>query len=68
MRFNCGLDKWTRRRLKEHKMLNWHKHFCWWPIRMGENDCRWLETVERKFAYWNKYVNGGSDQEYREIK
>lgn len=66
MRFNCGPDKHTRQILKEKEMLNWHKHFAWLPIRMSENDCRWLETVERRFWHWNRYGNYGSVPEYRE--
>lgn len=67
MRFNCGPDKWTKRRRREQKMLGWHKHFCWWPVRLAEGDCRWLETVERKYNHWNIYGNYGSGEEYREI-
>ena len=46
MRFDCGetwSEKWTRR-------CNWHPWFAWYPVRIhGTHDCRWLETVERKF-------------------
>lgn len=56
MKFNCGLSKEHReylRRLKQEadfeKMRQWHDVYAWWPIRVGENDCRWLETIEEKF-------------------
>lgn len=26
----------------------WHRWFAWRPVEVGKNDCRWLETVERK--------------------
>lgn len=31
--------------------MQWHPVFAWLPIRVGENDCRWLETVERKYPW-----------------
>lgn len=26
----------------------WHPWFAWWPVRVGPNDCRWLEQVARR--------------------
>lgn len=40
MQYDCG-----RRR---DRLSNWHRWFAWYPVRMGENDCRWLEWVSRK--------------------
>lgn len=27
----------------------WHKFFAWYPVRVGDNECRWLETVHRRY-------------------
>lgn len=42
----------------------WTRWFAWYPIRLSENDCRWLEFVERAPDYgidcdWH-YINGYS--------
>jgi hypothetical protein len=26
----------------------WHKWFAWYPVHLGNGDCRWLEYVERR--------------------
>lgn len=65
MRFNCGPDGYTRRILKAKKMMDWHKHFCWFPVRLGEGDCRWLEAIERKYDYWCSSYENGTGKEYR---
>lgn len=65
MRFNCGPDRYTRQILKAKKMMDWHKYFCWFPVRLGEGDCRWLETVERKYDYWCPIYENGTGKEYR---
>lgn len=62
MRFNCGPSLAQRRWNKAVKMKDWHKHFCWWPVRIANGDCRWLETIERRFGDWYH------DPEYRKIK
>jgi hypothetical protein len=28
--------------------IHWYKWFAWYPVRVGDNDCRWLEFVYRK--------------------
>jgi len=43
MKFNCGTDYQTWYKLK----TNWHRWFAWYPVRVGNCDCRWLEYVER---------------------
>lgn len=57
MKFNCGLtpaEKSFLRYEAEQKrieyMINWHDWFAWYPVRVGSRDCRWLETVQRKYA------------------
>jgi hypothetical protein len=58
MRFNCGpsQNERARRALEEedlikagkHPRQQWRPFFALWPVRVGENDCRWLETVEMR--------------------
>ena len=55
MKFNCGPGPETKRKLKrerenaEHRyLIEWHPFFTLLPRRVGENDCRWLEQIERK--------------------
>lgn len=47
MELNCGLSKSTKRKNKQ----KWHKWFAWYPVRLEDNDCRWLEYIERKYVY-----------------
>ena len=54
MKFNCGSTWETRLAEKRYAALRqkrdyeeWHKWYAWYPVRVGKNDCRWLETVER---------------------
>lgn len=49
--------------------IHWYKWFAWYPVRVGDNECRWLEFVCRK-AIPKTYVNYDDWQpyEYREYK
>ena len=66
MKFDCGLTEktirdnfWNEReqRIKDAiaDQKVWRRHFCWWPIQIGDNDCRWLEWVERRPEYSFKF-------------
>lgn len=51
MKFNCDYFKDKGRKKREalwEKRSQWHEAFAWKPIRLAHNDCRWLETVERR--------------------
>lgn len=64
MKVNCG-----RGPIAEAKYyLNWHPVFAWWPIRVGENDCRWLEIVERKFTWRGNLSGSFYDPEFRPLR
>jgi hypothetical protein len=82
MKFDCGptyVERHERRQKawEDYKASReqWHPYFCWWPKRIGSNDCRWLETVERR-GYYNEPIKmpfgggcaGGWSWEYRSIK
>ncbi len=44
MKLNCG-SSWES---KKSHLENWHRWFAWYPVRVADFDCRWLETVERQ--------------------
>ena len=61
MKFNCGLSREAKIRKEKELfesraacLVEWHNWFAWIPTRVDENDCRWLETIERKYeeAFW----------------
>lgn len=37
MKFNCDY---------RDRVRNWHDWFAWYPVKISEGDCRWLETIE----------------------
>lgn len=49
MRFSCGPTRYEENRRLYHKLKEWHKWFAWYPVRLDENQCAWLETIERKY-------------------
>ena len=58
MRFNCGASRKTKFRLvkewaeaRAQELRQWHKFFAWFPTRIEDNHCRWLETIERRYPY-----------------
>lgn len=70
MKFNCGLSRAEKRKIRYDKRVEellagasalkqWHDHFAWWPVRIDTNDCRWLEVVERKYEEVDVYDYGG---------
>lgn len=62
MKFNCGHSTSKKNKLKE----DWHDWFAWYPVRVAEGDCRWLETVERKGELHYDFLAGDWIFEYRE--
>lgn len=48
MKFNCGPSERQRKQNARDRWCRWHRWFAWFPVRIGENDCRWLEHVERQ--------------------
>ena len=64
MRFDCGEtgEEW------EERLSSWHTKFLWWPTKIGDHDCRWLEKINRKGT--PRFCWGAEDQwdwEYKEI-
>jgi hypothetical protein len=76
MRFSCGPspNERARRALEEedrikaglHPRQQWQPFFALWPVRVGENDCRWLEMVEiRERRVYGCYGDDYWEAEYR---
>ncbi len=68
MKFNCGITPETERTLFElnahvevDRLQKWHQVFAFWPVQLGECDCRWLEWV------WRRYPNAYFLQDDREL-
>jgi len=36
---------------RERRREQWHLWFAWYPVKVADGDCRWLERVWRKGAY-----------------
>lgn len=63
MKINCGPSPEARRntkqmraRAEQARLERWHPFFAILPRRVGENDCRWLEWIERKGTIHNSQV------------
>jgi len=63
MKFNCG----ESRKEKIKRLEKWHDWFAWHPVRLGEKDCRWFETIQRKGSLkWYGEPDAWFEWEYRE--
>jgi len=51
MKLNCGPSAEQRRQAARDYYCRWHRWFAWFPVRVAQDDCRWLEVVERKADY-----------------
>ncbi len=58
---DCGPSPETRVK----RLQQWHKFFAIWPRRVGEHDCRFLETIERRGRIVELYEGGVFVWEYR---
>lgn len=67
MKFDCGPTPEQRREAYLKWRENWHRWFAWRPVRLGANDCRWLEYVERKQTFHVGYGGAWWSSEYRAI-
>lgn len=59
MKFNCP----KKPEKKENKKLFWHNWFAWFPVRVADEDCRWLEMVDRR-GNIEYYMDGGTYWKY----
>ncbi len=67
MRIHCGPSVGERNKLKliqlkaeKDRLDKWCPWFAWYPVRVGEDDCRLFETIERRYpnAYVYEYNDG----------
>jgi len=67
MQFNCGPSpetlrqrRWAKIRAKRELLKHWHLKFAWWPTRVAEDRCVWLEHYKRRCTwYTTEYQNDG---------
>ena len=54
MKFNCGLTR-QQKRIKRwssidiEKIRKGNKWFAWYPVRVEDDSCRWLEFVNKSY-------------------
>lgn len=51
---------------REWKWATWRRWFAWYPVRIGKNDCRWLEYVECKGTIYGSIAGCFVEWQYRE--
>lgn len=51
MKLECG----KRAAARYARLTDWHDWFAWRPVKVGNYECRWLETVERKCEFGGAY-------------
>lgn len=65
MKFNCGKQEtWGEYR---DRVGQWHRWYAWYPIRTGNEECRWLEWVERKIKIVFYTYDTEFNKEYRSL-
>ena len=69
MRIYCGPSKGVKQKARlirlqaiRDRVQRWRPWFAWRPVRLGEDDCRWMETIERRYrlAVVYEYHDGRS--------
>ena len=59
MKFDCGPTWEEKLRADKEWRSNWHNWFALIPRRVGPNECRWLEIIERKGESYEGYAHAG---------
>lgn len=73
MKFKCGpkISREEKERILYQQLVDrfcrWHKIFAFFPHKVADNDCRWLETIERKFDYVSTFDWAPRHPDYRAI-
>lgn len=52
MKIDCGPTMEDKIHAWCEQNREWQKWFAWHPVRVASYDCRWLESVERRFTSW----------------
>ena len=57
-------SKVAANKLKKSYYDNWHPYYAWWPVRLEDDQCAWLQWVQRRYAdtdvndlYGDLYLN-----------
>ena len=56
MKFNCGLTWAEKIAINNELRQQWHKWFALIPRRVENEECRWLEYIERKGESYMRVV------------
>lgn len=71
MKIKCEAEKESycqryirKKEEKVEKLKNWHRFFAWYPVRINDHECAWLEMVERKYeqVYLLEWINSHGDR------
>jgi hypothetical protein len=65
MRFDCGPTAHERRLRRHQRLSHWHTWFAWFPVRLQDNQCAWLERIERKGTLNPSWDEAWWSYEYR---
>ena len=61
MKFKCGpteeekKDQIRKAEVDVRLMSCWRRWFAWYPVKVDDGDCRWLETI--LYRYPNAFVD-----------
>ena len=69
MKINCGPTFDERRDARRERVTQWHTIFALRPRRIDEDNCVWLEKIERRGTYHPASYGGDSyyTWEYKEL-
>lgn len=71
MKLDCGPSSGARYatyiEARRAKLTVWHRWFAWYPVRISESECRWLEYVERRYEKVYSYNGEPFNPEYRAL-
>jgi hypothetical protein len=48
MKLTCGPTYYEKQVAKKE----WHLWYAWYPVRLPDNTCRWLEYISRRGTYF----------------
>lgn len=67
MKLDCGKKERLKKEAKKKKISGWHEWYAWYPVKVAEEDCRWLETILRKPVFYYSNPNDISCWQYKSM-